>query len=151
MALQRNEHKLISWLKTVWHRRNVGLQIVCPIFSRRLKLLACRPRFSEGSPANTLEALPCVLLPPCYCKLPCHWILLTISHPNHHRSWKTSHFEVKTREVVWAPPTASSVKTFASLKIGMDLQILEARSFSWFIVWLLRLDFSVNPQRTVQC
>ena len=87
-------------------------------FSRRLKLLACRPRFSEGSPANTLGALPCVLLPPCYCKLPCHWILLTISHPNHHRSWKTSHFEVRTREVVWAPPLRQVLRLSLRWKLG---------------------------------
>ena len=126
--------------------------MVRPIFSRRLKLLACRPRFSEGSPANTLEALPCVLLPPCYCKLPCHWILLTISHPNHHRSWKASHFEVRTREVVWAPPLRQVLRLSLRWKLGWICKSPRPEAFldllydskGLTLVWILKERFSVK-------
>ena len=77
---------------------------------------------------------------PCSWKLPCHWILLTISHHNHQASWKLSLWSKNPRSGV-SSPTASSVKTFARTKIGMDLQILEASSFSQFLVCLFKTWF----------
>ena len=110
----------------------------CPIISK-LNLPVSRLRFSGGSLANTLEALPCVLpLAPGNCPAIGY---CSVFHIPITELLVNSHFEVRTREVVWAPPTASSVKTFAWTKIGMDLQIPEESSFSQFMVCLFKTWF----------
>ena len=118
--------------------------MVCPIVSM-FNLPASCPRFSGGSLANTLEALPCVL-PLAAGNCPAIGYC-SVFHIPITKLLENAHFEVRTPEVVWAPPTASSVKTFARTKIGMDLQIPEASSFSQFMVCLFKsLDFGANPR-----